>query len=568
MYDMLKFSISSAITFLVFNCVNPLHAQTNGVTFLDYSNEAHGISTQGTAYSSCWGWVSPTGREYGLLGTAGGTAIIDLDAIPIQEIQFIPGNPAPYAYREIKTYKHYAYVVSEGGLGVQIIDLSGLPDSVKLVKNFNYVSMVQPDSGKHIDRSHTVTLADGYLYCNGSAFWSSGGCVIFSLRNDPENPEFVGTFEVQYVHDSYVRNDTLYASAIYAGGGLYVVDVKDKAQPVVLGKIGYSGSGTHNAWATIDGKYAITCDEIGSTSHDMKIWALDSLPKSVKVAEWVAEPTSNIHNVHGRGNFAYLAHYTAGMRVVDVHDPRNPVEVGWYDTYPGPSGGYAGCWGVYPYFPSGRWIGSDMQTGLYLCSFTGLLPRIRSPLMAPSDNSTFSTSPTFEWRWAANPAEDPHHYGLHIWGNGLDTTFRVADTSFVPPLADLLPVTGAYSWNVLIQDEYTEVCSAGTFHFTYTGTVDVHDDQNYPAVFDLKQNYPNPFNPVTKIEFNLPASSVVTLKISNTLGQVVGILIDNAMLPIGNHEVVFDASGLPSGMYFYQLTTPTSTSVKKMMLLK
>ena len=110
----------------------------------------------------------------------------------------------------MKTYKNYAYLVSEGGSGVQIVDLSGLPDTAVLVKNFIYVSTTPPDSGKSIDRSHTVTIADGYLYCNGSAHWSPAGSVIFSLRTDPTNPEYMGEYEPTYIHDSYARNDTFF----------------------------------------------------------------------------------------------------------------------------------------------------------------------------------------------------------------------------------------------------------------------------------------------------------------------------------------------------------------------
>ncbi len=540
--------------------------QRNGVTLLDHLDQPHGVSGQGTSYSSCWGWVSPTGKEFALIATATGTSIIDLNVSPIREVQFIPGPTAPYAYREFKTYKQYAYAVSEGGSGVQIIDLSGLPDTAVLVRSFIYVSTTPPDSGKNNVRSHTVTLADGYLYCNGSANWPPGGCVIFSLHNDPTSPEFAGTFEPQYIHDSYVRNDTLYASAIYPGGGLYVVNIQKKNVPATMGVIVYSGSGTHNAWATIDGKFALTCDEIGSTPHDLKIWALDSLPNSVKVAEWVAEPTSNIHNVHGRGYYAYIAHYTAGMRVVDVHDPYNPFEAGSYDTYPGPSGGYAGCWGVYPYFFSGRWIGSDMQTGLYLCSFDSLKPRVRSSLLGPADQSVVNASTTFLWQRATDPSVDPHYYEIHIAGAGIDTSLRAADSSLTPSLRDILPHTGVYSWFVMIRDEFTEVSSADTFHFTYTGPVGVQESGR-TRDFSLAQNYPNPFNPTTRIDFSLPSAARVRLTIYDLLGRAVSRPIDGAYQP-GSYQILVNASSLPSGTYFYELVTPSFTRVRKMILSK
>ena len=562
--------IITALLALTLSTLHRANAQSSpAVHLVGHIDPRHGVSYYGTYYSSCWGWAAPDGREYALLGAADGTSIIDLNRDSLVEVGFIPGPPSGYAYREIKTYKHYAYVVSEGGNGVQIIDLAGLPDSAVLVKNFIYVSTTPPDSGKSVDRSHTVTIADGYLYCNGSAHWSPNGSIIFSLREDPVNPIFMGTYEPMYIHDSYVRHDTLFGAAIYNGGGLFIADVSDKSIPLTIGKISYSGSGTHNAWVSINGAYAFTTDEIGVTNHDMKVWALDSLPNSVKVAEWSADPTTSIHNVHGRGNYVYVAHYKAGMRVVDVHDPINPVEAGFYDTYtpePDPVGGpYAGCWGVYPYFPSGKWIGSDMQTGLYVCTFDSLKPRKRPRLLDPPDSSLYRTVTTFRWTSVANQAEDPHVYDLHLVGQGMDTTVITSDTTAEIRSTAFQPEW--YTWDVTVRDEFTEVSSVDTFRF-YQIVESVEKENGRPARYSLKQNYPNPFNPLTKVAFELPASSHTTLEIYDLSGRRVAILLNGTLLPAGKQEVVFDATTLPSGAYFYRLETSTFSETKKMLLVR
>lgn len=85
--------------------------------------------------------------------------------------------------------------------------------------------------------------------------------------------------------------------------------------------------------------------------------------------------------------------------------------------------------------------------------------------------------------------------------------------------------------------------------------------------FELKQNYPNPFNPATTINFSLPENSFVSLKVYNSLGEEVVALI-NQEIPQGNHRVEFNAGDLPSGMYFYTLSTNKYKETKKMMLLK
>ncbi|NUO18508.1 T9SS type A sorting domain-containing protein [bacterium] len=83
----------------------------------------------------------------------------------------------------------------------------------------------------------------------------------------------------------------------------------------------------------------------------------------------------------------------------------------------------------------------------------------------------------------------------------------------------------------------------------------------------LHQNYPNPFNPETNITFDLVETGAVTLDIYNAVGQKVAALV-NGTLSEGRHTVVFDASGLPSGLYFYRLTAGATTMQKKMLLLK
>ena len=82
--------------------------------------------------------------------------------------------------------------------------------------------------------------------------------------------------------------------------------------------------------------------------------------------------------------------------------------------------------------------------------------------------------------------------------------------------------------------------------------------------------YPNPFNPTTAISFQLSAISEVTLKIYNVLGQEVAVLIDNERMENGEHEVQFDASGLPSGVYFYRLNVNNGEfmQTKKLLLMK
>ncbi|MBI1937973.1 MAG: T9SS type A sorting domain-containing protein [Ignavibacteriales bacterium] len=93
------------------------------------------------------------------------------------------------------------------------------------------------------------------------------------------------------------------------------------------------------------------------------------------------------------------------------------------------------------------------------------------------------------------------------------------------------------------------------------------DEPALPTNFELAQNYPNPFNPTTKITFTLSSKDVVRLKVYDILGREVAVLADG-LFEVGKHEIEFNASRLPSGVYFYNLTTSSSSVTKKMLLLK
>ncbi|MFN0157187.1 MAG: choice-of-anchor B family protein, partial [Bacteroidota bacterium] len=420
------------------------------------------------SYSALWGYTAPDGREYAITGVngsssvpyPGGTSIIDItDAPSVQQVAFIGGPNSQW--REMKTYKHYAYVVTEAGGGVQIINLSQLPDTAWLVKSFNYIS-----GAKNIQRVHSVSLHDGFLYLNGCANWSPGGTVIFDVRNDPENPVYVGEYQPAYLHDIYVLRDTIYGSAIN-GQGLYIADARNKASISTIGLISYSGSGTHNAWVTKDRQYVISTDEIGTTAKTLKFWNIGNLPTipSSPTSTYTPAPGQIEHNVTVRGDYAYVAWYSAGVQVVNVTNPASPTNAGGYDTSPSNTG-YNGAWAVYPYFPSGKIIASDIQNGLWVFSFSDLAPRLSVNLLQPSD-AQFLTVPgtqVFRWTRTANPNKDPHYYALSITGPGIDTVVNVSDSTY--SFGGFIDGQ-TYQWTVTTLDEFNVTASVDTFAFTY-----------------------------------------------------------------------------------------------------
>jgi len=410
-------------------------------------------------YSDIWGYTA-NGREYALLGVTGGTSIIDVTnpASPV-EVSFITGPLAPpYEWRDIKTHLNYAYIVSEGtgqGAGMQIVDLSNLPNSAALVGTYNTT----------FTSAHNLFIADGYAYVVGT---SSGGMHILDLAN-PTNPVQTAYYSASgYIHDVYVWNDTAYASS---NNTYDLVNLSVKSNPQLISvSAALPGIYAHSGWLSENKRYFIACEEFNE--RDITVWDLvDRSSWELVVTEWQTNSNSPVHNPFVLGNYVHVSYYEDGYVVIDISNPENPEFAGQYDTNPGGSfGNYEGSWGVYPYLPSGITIVSDMQNGLYVCRFNPPVTRV--------DNANHS-----------------------------------------------------------------------------------------PVNFKLDQNYPNPFNPATKIKFNIETTGFASLSVYNLLGQNVVTLINN-IISAGEHEVEFNASGLPSGIYIARLTSGGKSAFIKMSLTK
>ena len=338
-----------------------------------------------SVYSNIWGWTDANGREYVLIGHDQGTSVIDVtNPNSPSEITMIPG-PHPTSgtiWRELKTYSHYAYIVSEHTLpnnlsGVQIVDLSYLPDSVHYVQSYRWPSVTASNAHAH---SLSVDDQEPYLYIQGgtSTFGiiggNQGGLRILSLA-DPENPTSVGVLATRYVHDSYTRNGILFASNINNNGHVDIWSLASRSNPHLITQLIYPNGFSHNSGISDNNNFLYTTDEItGATvkTWDISVlWDNDSSNNSFieLKSEYIGNRSQIAHNIHINGSYAYLSHYAEGVKVLDLNNPAEPVEVGYYDTHLPPDNGFVGDWGVYPHFPSGTFVVSDIEAGLYVFRF-------------------------------------------------------------------------------------------------------------------------------------------------------------------------------------------------------
>jgi len=324
----------------------------------------------GIASSNIWGYVDSLGNEYALVGTSDGVRIIDVTnpVLPVQRFA-VPGNNS--SWREIKTWGKYAYVTTEAtspSPGIQIINLSNLPASITTTYWHGTGAI-----NNLLTKAHALHIEAGYLYLYGTNLYG-GAPLIVNLQPDPWNPVYVGTCNYPsspYVHDGFVRNDTLFAAHIYAG--LFNVwNVANKAAPVLVATQPTPGAFTHNAWLTDNSRILLTTDEVSNsflTAYDISdpynITELD------RIQSQFPNSGSIVHNTYVKNDFAVTSWYRDGITIVDASRRGNLVTTGYYDCNTALSGnGFNSIWGVYPFLPSGNIVCSDIEQGLFVLSPT------------------------------------------------------------------------------------------------------------------------------------------------------------------------------------------------------
>ncbi|NNG26515.1 MAG: T9SS type A sorting domain-containing protein [Ignavibacteriaceae bacterium] len=167
---------------------------------------------------------------------------------------------------------------------------------------------------------------------------------------------------------------------------------------------------------------------------------------------------------------------------------------------------------------------------------------------------------------------NPGQNALVQISDGLDTVDmlidRHTDISFNPE-----PIWPTDVWGVGCQNTTSTPPDDGyqllpRFYSDFLSTSYIDRTQtDVPTNFNIKQNYPNPFNPNTTIKYQIPELNFVTLKVYDVLGNEIATLV-NEEISIGIYEITFDASNLPSGIYFYRLQAGDFIQTKKMILMK
>jgi choice-of-anchor B domain-containing protein len=326
-----------------------------------------------SAGNDCWGYVSPSGREYALMGLTSAIAVVDITD-PVNPVILGDIDHPASIWADVKTYDEYAYAVNESGGGVQVIDLTNADSG--------QISLASSTTlGGLANTSHNIAINEdsGYAYLCGSNGYN-GGLVALNLSN-PTQPTFAGAYTDVYVHDAEIVS---YSSGPLAGreiaycfvgqSGLDVVDVTDKSNMTRLARVNYPNMVySHQGWLDRQTDLLYLNDELDESTGAVpvvttRVFDVSNPSTPVLLSTFTNGLPVIDHNLYVKGGIIYQANYRSGLRVFDATStPTAPVETGFFDTFDGADAPqFDGAWSVFPFFPSGNVIVSDIQGGLFI----------------------------------------------------------------------------------------------------------------------------------------------------------------------------------------------------------
>ena len=385
-----------------------------------------------------WAYTSPGGRKYAIVGLIEATAFVDVTH-PRSPVLVATIPDASSIWSDMATYKTFAYNVNETGGGMQIIDLGDIDNGI--------VTLIGVATGG-MTKAHNVFVNEESGYAYPCLTDVDQGFLVFDLAN-PANPVRVGSWNEVRVHDLYVRSFDAcpwagragqpceLAYAFCEGSGMYIVDVTDKSNMTTLSTLTYPTLRyCHQGWLSEDGRYVFfndEGDERGGLVSQTRTYVADVQdPASPSLAATFDHDGCWIdHNLIPKGDRVYQAHYTAGLRVLDVQNPLLPVEVAYFDTHPEDSStNFFGAWGVHVGLPSRIVLISDIERGLFvLCDQTSIpLPSF----VVPGGRGTAQSPLGFD-AGSSTTCETVRSIASYEWDfdyNG--TTFKVEATGVAP----------------------------------------------------------------------------------------------------------------------------------------
>lgn len=409
-------------------------------------------------YSSMWGYVdSASGANYAILGGVDSLYFLSIsaDGKSIAVCDAVRSGASGCLNREFKTYRHYAYAVSDQCTGgsLEIFDLQYLPDSVHRISSTTEI----------IRDAHALQIWEDKVYFSGpTQIINVGGIntttfpvlVVASLKN-PDKPVLLQSYTTSkypffpdYIHDLFVRGDTVWASS--GPGGLHIIDCRINGAPKPIQSItlypdqGYNHSGALSA----DGTTFYFTDE----NNGARIKAFDVSDITQRRgtdyhflnAFGIAYGQGAIaHNVFVKDHHLWASYYHEGVAVFDIARPGKEKLIAHFDTYPQNDylepddkyRGFNGVWNLFPYYKNNLCAAGDMTNGLVVLSLdtiTGIQPEKYAPGEArPYFSGDYLITP------AGSEITNPAIYSME--GKLLRKLSTLQGGQFTFPIGDLVP---------------------------------------------------------------------------------------------------------------------------------
>lgn len=426
----------------------------------------------------------------------------------------------------------------------------------------------------------------------------------------------------------------------------------DRAYPnqVESGDLLFNYRLTHSAFPSANGQYIFTTDELTTwppnysyqysgedpelynpsppnpsfktprrISAFLRVWDANNLGQSnaLKGGYYVSEEhhwgitnltqidttmvPNSIHQMDIRGNRMYVAHYTQGFRYLDISNPENIIELGWYDDTPSinfnpasnmffrkwatgmqgdPQKFQIGIYGVFSDPNRSTVCYGGGFDGLYIFDLTAIPYPPTNLVVTPNGQGHYVLS------WTPSQSLNAQKYYIYRAAVPCCEPYELPLYATINAYQGGNPVTSWEDVNSIVGSGdgtyYYEISMKNTVgkHSVHSNRVGVgigqptkrtaeDETKENPNQFDysLSDNYPNPFNPLTAINYSLEENGFVTLKVFDVLGKEINTLV-NEQKEAGSYSVNFDASDLPSGIYFYTIQSGNFSDSKKMILLK
>ncbi len=373
--------------------------------------------------SDSWGWKDQnSGRYFALVGRSNGTSFVEItNPESPKYLGNLPStNGTSSAWRDVKTYQNYAYVVADdiNDHGMQVFDLNQLLNLSGDAKTFSPLTVYRQQGLQSAHNIH-INEATGFAYVIGGNV-CAGGLHVVDI-NTPNNPTFSACYDQDgYTHDVqcvvYQGADTAHQNKeiCFASNEdtLTIVDVSNKQNMKQLSRFSYAGASyVHQGWLTQDHNHFLIDDELDELGRgqgvpdEARTYVVDlsDLDNPVFKGYHQASGKAIDHNQYVVGNHSYQANYSEGLRILQLDDVSQASfsEVAYFDTHPDQpaASNFSGAWNVYPFFDNGMVLVSDINRGVFI--------------LKPSLPSTINIHNYHSGLWY-NPAQSGHGLSLEV----------------------------------------------------------------------------------------------------------------------------------------------------------